>query len=223
MTVVAERTVCRVAVNLEASCSAACEALARSEYDGTYYTRPAYPLSVVALPASGAEYEYQCSRVARYNARLASKRGYTHSLINRADWTDDLHALRSSAEFRQGRNMPDAYMQRQEYGVDPAADEQCPRHLSVFHGVTSPDGRLVAYMHMVQCGQIVRVNTILGHWDHMDDQVVWLLVMEALKWHIDERGVEYGLYFTHDSGHGPGLRYFKERFRFAPSVVEWVF
>lgn len=221
MSATATKTVRHVAINLEASCSPACEQMARADYDGTYYTHPPYPLSILELPGSGGEYEFAVSRVARYNARLATKRGYHHRLIDRADWTDDIHALRSSASFRQGRNMPDSYMHRQEYTPDVPAGAQCSRHLSVFHGVTSPDGHLVAYAHMVQCGEVVRFNTILGHWDHLDAQVVWLLVMETLKWHIDEHQVGFALYFTHDSGHGPGLRYFKERFGFRAANVEW--
>jgi hypothetical protein len=87
--------------------------------------------------------------------------------------------------------------------------------------VTGADGRLVAYAQLIQCGEVARFNTILGHWDHLQDQVVWLLVMEAIKWHIDESRAAFALYYTHHSGHGPGLRYFKERFRFAPARVEW--
>ena len=76
---------------------------------------------------------------------------------------------------------------------------------------------------MVQCGEVTRVNTILGHWDYLDDQVVWLLVMAGFRWHIDECGSRYGLYYTHASGHGPGLRYFKERFGMRPTRARWVF
>ena len=41
---------------------------------------------------------------------------------------------------------------------------------------------------------------------------MWLLTLEMFKWHIDECDARFGLYYTHDSGDGPGLRYWKERF-----------
>ena len=33
----------------------------------------------------------------------------------------------------------------------------------------------------------------------------------------------FGLYYTHESGHGGGLRYFKERFGMRPARVSWLF
>jgi hypothetical protein len=45
--------------------------------------------------------------------------------------------------------------------------------------------------------------------------------MELVKWHIDRCAAGYALYYTHASGHGPGLRYFKERLGFRPALVTW--
>lgn len=199
-----------------------CETLPESEYGPeSFYHRPRFPLSVAQLPGSGHAYESGVSRVARYNARQAWKRGYRHQLIDRADWEDDMHALRSSVPFRQGRDMPAAYMERQAYGSDAWPDQYCKRHLAVVHGVVSPTGRLVGYTQMVQCGEIARVNSILGHNDYLEDSIMWLLFLELVKWHIEECGAGFVLYYTHASGHGGGLRYWKERFGLRPSVVTW--
>lgn len=200
-----------------------CREIPESEYRGTFYATTTHPLSVALLPATGRDYEFGCSRVARQNARAAERRGYEYLRIDRAEWEDDLHDIRSSAPERQGRAMPDAYMERQLYGSDAWPEPHCKRHLITVHGVTDTHGRLVAYAQIVQCGEVARFNTILGHWDRLKDQVVWLLVLEALKWHIDECGAAFALYYTHDSGHGPGLRYFKERFGFRPAHVRWEF
>jgi hypothetical protein len=201
----------------------ACQELPLSEYDGTFYSTTMHPLSIAVLLDTGHEYEMACSTCARQNARAAVRRGYEYLRIDRAEWEDDLHAIRSSAPIRQGRAMHPAYMMRQTYSSDVWPEPHCKRHLVTVHGVVGTDGHLAAYMQLVQCGEIVRVNTILGHWDKLKDQVVWLLVMEALKWHIDECGASYALYYTHDSGHGPGLRYFKERFGFRPAFASWEF
>ena len=200
-----------------------CHELPLSEYHGTFYATPTSLLSIAQLPDTGHEYEFGCSRVARQNARAAVRRGYEYLRIDRAEWVDDLHAIRSSAPDRQGRAMPDAYMERQTYSSDAWPEPHCKRHLITVHGVVGPNGRLAAYAQVVQCGEIVRFNTIMGHWDRLKDQVVWLLVLELIKWHIDECGAAYALYYTHDSGHGTGLRYFKERFNFRPAEVSWEF
>lgn len=200
-----------------------CWSLPEREYRATFYTAPKHPLSIAQLPATGHEYEYGCSIVARQNARTALKRDYRYERIDRADWEDDLHELRASAPERQGRAMPDAYMERQSYSSDRWPDPYCLRHLATVHGVIGADGRLAGYMQVVQCGEVVRLNTILGHADRLHDCVMWLLMMEAVTWHIDECAATFFLYYTHDSGHGPGLRYFKERLGYRPARVTWEF
>lgn len=200
-----------------------CASLPESEYRGTFYEAPPHPLSIATLPNTGHEYEMACSTCARQNARAAVRRGYEYLRIDRAEWEDDLHEIRSSAPERQGRAMHPAYMTRQTYSSDAWPEPHCKRHLYTVHGVTGANGRLAAYCQLVQCGEVARFNTILGHADLLKDQVVWLLVMEALKWHIDECGASYALYYTHESGHGDGLRYFKERFGFRPAEVTWEF
>lgn len=202
---------------------AACHDLPISEYRDTFYTDPFHALSVAVLPDTGTGYETGCSTVARQNARHAAKLGYRWQIIDRADWEDDLHAIRSSAPVRQGREMPEAYMTRQIYGSDAWPEAHCKRHLTTVHGVGGPDGRLAGYCQVVQCGEIFRVNSILGHWDHLPNRVMWLLMVELVKWHIDECGARFALYYTHLSGHGPGLRYWKERLGFRPTRVRWEF
>lgn len=200
-----------------------CSSLPEREYRTGFYAAPRHPLSVATLPDTGHGYEYGCSTVARQNARHAAATGYRHLLIDRADWADDLHAIRSSAPFRQGRDMPADYMAWRSYSSDAWPDGSCVRHRATVHGVAGPDGRLRGYMQVVQCGEVVRVNTILGHAEFLRDRVMWLLLVEAVKWHIDECAARFFLYYTHDSGHGPGLRYFKERLGFRPCRVEWEF
>jgi hypothetical protein len=166
---------------------------------------------------------WRFSRVVRENANRARRLGYGHRLIDRSEWEDDLYAIRSSKRVRQGRPMPRTYLEREAYSSDALLGDECRRHLVAIHGVVSADERLVAYCQLIQCGEVVRFNTILGHWDYLPDRVVWLLVLEALRWHIAECSAAFALYFTHDSGDGDGLRYFKERFGFRPARVEWEF
>jgi len=202
---------------------ASCHDLPFREYGEGFYAAPSGALSIASLPDSGRAYEMGTSRVARQNARVAARAGYRYERIDRAEWEDDLHAVRASSGFRQGRPMPRAYLERQAYGSDAWPEPHCKRHLVTVHGIIGADGHLAAYAQVVQCGEIVRFNTILGHWDRLADRVVWLLFMELIRWHIDECAAGYALYYTHDSGHGGGLRYFKERLGFRPARVTWRF
>jgi hypothetical protein len=199
-----------------------CLELAQREYgEKSFYNRSGHALSVVDLPHDSVAYRKACSKVVKENANRAERLGYRHQLIDRADYVDDLFELRSSQKIRQGRRMPDAYFERQVYSPDlPPA---CRRHGSLIHGVLDDSGKLVAYCQLVQSGDVARFNTILGHAEYLDDRVTWLLVLKALQLHIDLCSAKFGLYYTHNSGHGEGLRYFKERFRFRPVDAEWLF
>lgn len=201
-----------------------CRLLPEREYRDSYYASPQHPLSIVEFPDDGDQYEkYTCSKVVRENARYAWKRGYRYTRIDRAEHEDDLFAIRSSARHRQGRRMPADYLKFQRYGSDEPPTLHCKRHLATVHGIVAPWGPLVAYCQIVQCGEVARVNTILGHADRLEDRVMWLLMLETFRWHIEQGDARYGLYFTHDSGHGPGLRYWKERFGMRPTKATWVF
>lgn len=207
-----------IAIRLEPGDTPAeeCRTLPEREYRAGFYAETRHPLSVARLDP------WRVSKVVRENANRAERLGYGHRIIDRAEWEDDLFALRSSKRVRQGRPMPRSYLEREDYSSDwPLAE--CRRHATVVHGVVSDRGRLVAYCQIVQCGEVARFNTILGHWDHLDDRVVWLLVRDAIEWHRETCGASFALYLTHDSGAGGGLRYFKERFGFRPARVEWRF
>ena len=194
---------------------ASCTEFAAKEYGpGSFYGDTRQPLAVAAMAA------WRPSTVARYNARRCERFGYSHRpWIDRAEHERELFEIRSSAEERQGRPMPGAYLQYQRYGHDEL-DPPCRRHFDIFHGVFDADGRLVAYAHTPQSGDAVRVNTFLGHDAHLDAGVAWLLLLRAFEWHRDEAGALFGIYYTHDSG-TPGLRYFKERCGMIPTRLEF--
>lgn len=193
----------------------ACSALAAQEYGvESFYRLHPSGLSVVDLD------DWRPSKVAGYNARRCERLGnYFKPEISRDEWAEDINELRASARERQGRAMPWSYLNPQEFARDPLP--RCPRHGYYVHGVVAPGAKLVAYAQIYQCGDAARVNTILGHAGFMEDGVVWLLLLRALEYHRDECDAAHGIYYTHDSGHGGGLRYFKERLGFRPASVKW--
>jgi hypothetical protein len=73
---------------------------------------------------------------------------------------------------------------------------------------------------MLRQGDLALVSQILGHADHLENEIMWLLFEHALRREIaaDRDGVV--IYNRHDSGQD-GLRWWKERVGFREEVVKW--
>jgi hypothetical protein len=157
-------------------------------------------------------------RTARKRADRAERRGYTFSSIRRHERVDEIHAINTSAPERQGRPMTASYLERPS--DSPLPDYPCPRHRITTYGVKAADGTLVAYLSLYRVGQLALVSQILGHADHLENEVMYLLwegLVEAESADLDG----YLVYNRHDSG-TDGLRFFKERVGLAPIEVRWL-
>lgn len=75
------------------------------------------------------------------------------------------------------------------------------------------DGPLVAYTWIHQVGKMCLFSTILGHGEHLNDGVMFLLVARSLERPADKAGTRYAMYNMHYSG-TDGLRFFKDRLGF---------
>ena len=121
-------------------------------------------------------------------------------------------------EERQGREMTEGYRTKPgPYG--PLPDYACPRHQVRTYGVLK-DGHLVAYTWLYQMGEMCLFSTILGHGDHLNAGVMYLLIAGTLRDIIPFAGTKYAMYNMHVSG-TEGLRFFKEQMGFGPFWVNW--
>ena len=125
-------------------------------------------------------------------------------------------AINRSLPVRQGRPMSDSYMREQVFG--PVGDPVCDRHRVSQYGVFDRDGLLRAYTVVHRSGELALVSQILGHGDHLEDGIMFLLLVETYA--AEQPAGGFLVYNRHDSG-TDGLRQFKEWFRFAPMSVEW--
>jgi hypothetical protein len=173
--------------------------------------------SVLKLPDEIEDWEAE-HRTARKRANAAERNGYVFGKIRREDFTDDVYAINTSALERQGRPMSDGYLTRPEFSPLPAY--HCARHRIATYGVLAPNGHLVAYTWVYRAGELVMFSSILGHAEHLERHVMYLLVRGALNDQI-RHGEGVAFYNLHDSG-TDGLRFFKERCGFAPADVEWL-
>jgi hypothetical protein len=155
-------------------------------------------------------------RTARKRADRAARRGYWFVQVERHARADEIQAINLSMPVRQGRPMSDGY--RTPPTSEPLPFYPCARHGVHTYGVETADGTLVAYGWIYRAGDLALVSQILGHVDHLEAEVMYLLVQG-----IVERESMIGghlVYNRYDSG-TEGLRFFKDRCGFARTQVEW--
>lgn len=154
-------------------------------------------------------------RTARKRAARSERLGYRFEEIDRAEYADDVFAINTSMPERQGRPMSGGYLERPRFSPNPM---RCDRHHVYTYGVLTGD-RLVAYLWLYRCGELAMVSSILGHADHLEGDVMYLLVTETISAQTDLGGTLF--YNLHSSG-TDGLRYFKERLGLRPTEVAWL-
>jgi hypothetical protein len=171
--------------------------------------------SVLRVPDTLEEWR-EAHRTARKRADKAVRLGYQFREVAREEHVEDIYAINTSLEQRQGRAMTRAYRERQNFlPLDPYP---CPRHGIRTYGVLSGRGTLVAYLWLYRSGELALVSSILGHGEHLDDGIMHLLVQGVVGAEISHGG--FLVYNRHDSGQD-GLRQFKGWCGFESTEVEW--
>lgn len=206
-------------ISLNGSCTSradGCRNFARELHEQLSSGRYDWPASILRL--DDFDVYLVGHRTARKRAAHAGRLGYTVARISRSDHLDELYAINISLSERQGRPMADSYRERPSVSRLPVYG--CERHRIDEWGVFSVDGVLVAYLVLYLSGDMAMISQILGHGDHLARDVMYLLVIGALRETFASAGPLTVFYNRHDSG-TDGLRYFKERLGFAPTRVEW--
>jgi hypothetical protein len=138
-------------------------------------------------------------------SRKATARGYQLRRIDRNDHIDEIHAIHTSAEQRQGRPM-DAHYRTRKTSFDTPPHMEC-------YGVFDAEGRLAAYCSMGRYGNFAATDQLMGFKNR--DGAMYLLLLTIICRLIEERTVDYFMYDTF-FGAQPGLRDFKRRVGFRP-------
>lgn len=208
----AERTE-TATISLELTCSKECAEFAYPLYR---QLSSGYDVcSVLRLPDSLSEWRAG-NRTARKRADRAQRRGYRFVDVARHERADEVHAINTSAETRQGRPMSSGYHVKPSTQPDPAAT--CPTHGVHPYGVEDEHGTLVAYLWIYRAGDLALVSQILGHADHLEHEVMYLLWAGMIGRELREPG--FVVYNRADSG-TDGLRFYKERVGLAATHVTW--
>lgn len=206
-------------IDLRDGCGPACAEIA-GELHATltegWYT---YPCSILRLPKTREEFADYLSqhRTMRKRDLRAARRGYTFSLILREQHVPAVYEINRSLPERQGRPMNASYNDWPVNYESPLPEYECQRHRVRTYGVFLEE-TLCAYASIYRVGELVNVSTILGHGEHLRNEVMYALLLGVIQ--EEGPGGGYMLYSRHDSG-TEGLKWFKERFGFAAERVEW--
>jgi hypothetical protein len=172
-------------------------------------------VSVMAIP-DDVEAWRSHHRTARKRAARAQRLGYWFKEVDYSEHSDDMYEINISRPQRQGRPMSAGYMEYTRRGKLP--EYPCVTHRTITYGVLEAD-TLVAYMTLHRSGGLALVSMILGHGDHLQNDIMYLLFAGVVADQAGHGGIFY--YNRHDSGQD-GLRFFKERLGFSEGNVEWI-
>lgn len=204
-----------VTLHLEAACGIEpCRTFARKLYD---QLREGYgdDASLLEIPEDPSDWLLE-HRTARKRAARAHRLGYRFEEIRRHEHELSIFEINTSMPERQGRPMTPSYGKLHEFN-DPVP-WPCDRHRVYPYGVLDEGGKLRAYLWLYRCGEMAMVSSILGHGDHLSNDVMYLLVAGMVKEQARLGG--FGFYNVHSSG-TEGLRFFKERCGFYGREARW--
>lgn len=179
-----------------------------------------FGVALCTLPQSFDDYLRDIEAAGRRNYKKAVREGCSFRRIQFNDHLDEIKEIRQSSEFRQGRRMPDSYLND---NMQPCTDPPSRNHWHdyAYFGVFL-EGKLVAYAGCLISGEMASIGHILGNAQFLELGVVPFLIVELARYlqqhHPAVRYYLYGTYF----GAGESLRRFKRKFLFMPHRVTWV-
>ena len=120
--------------------------------------------------------------------------------------------------IRQGGTLPDYYL-------DPVALAGIYADRPEVHAILDRTSRLRAYAWAPDAGELVLIETLMGHQDDLEVGIMYLLISEIIRSAIQrraERGLPHWAMYDTFWGASTGLAYFKSRLGFKPYTVRWV-
>ena len=148
---------------------------------------------------------------AYYYARKCKSRGYVLSEIDRNKYRHEIALIETSAPVRQGRSLGAGYGDFEKIYVNFDNYK--------YYGVKFND-QLVAYANIGIYGDFACVSRLMGHAEHLNNGVMYLMLAEVISSLIEQRNLHYIFYDTW-YGASAGLRGFKKKLGFAPCIARW--
>jgi hypothetical protein len=140
-----------------------------------------------------------------YHAKRARARGYRLAHIDRNHFVEEIHAINTSLDQRQGRPMDATYREKK------LQFETLPHFR--YYGVFSAEGKLVAYANLGVYGNFAGFAQLIGI--RNNDGIMHLMMVDIVTEMIEQRQVRYIMYDTFFGAH-PGMKTFKTILGFQP-------
>lgn len=176
-------------------------------------------IATCILPDTFDAYFMNIEAAARRNYKKAVRCGYMFSPIEFNEHLDDIGAIRSSAEFRQGKMPEELVRQPPKPVTNPPSKTNL--HGFPYFGILR-DGQLYGYASCFIAGELCYLEHIYGHEQFQSDGIVPMLIISIAKYlytaHPQVKYFIYGAYF----GAADSMRRFKRKFGFLPHRVSWV-
>ena len=153
----------------------------------------------------------------RREMNRALRYGYTFDRVDPATRLDEIMDIHRSAQERQGRPMHPDYLDQEKV-------RRFLERSAEWFGVFDSAGHLRAYFGFRICGCVATCERVLGHADHLDSGIMYLLqagVTRELSLTRVATGGPDWLFYDMFSGASPGLRQFKRWTGFEPYRVSW--
>jgi len=153
----------------------------------------------------------------RTNSRSANNKGYVFTWTNPSEHIEEIMEINTSSEMRGGRPMDRHYVEREMVEESFTATDAIP-------AAVDADGRVRAYVDLITVGEVAIVSRILGHAQHLNNGIMYLLIEGIVAYLITQKhetGLPLWLMYDTFFGAPEGLWYFKERLGFQPHRVKW--
>ncbi len=173
--------------------------------------------------------------------RRAQRLGYRVRPFTLANHVHDVHAIKTSMPVRSGGPvlahwlLKPEHLARPEPTPRPVLPPACPSHWTLWWGVFQDapghregdritDERLVAYVKLARCGDIVHYLDLMGHRDYLQDGVMLLMHAQIANWLLQTDGPPHAhgaraIWYGALEHGGAGLLTWKKRAGFMPVRV----
>lgn len=152
----------------------------------------------------------------RTNVNKSKKEAYECRFFRGNDYLDDIMEINLSSKERGGQEMEARYTDRKQVEAFLQTEPN-------MFGTFTKEGKLIAYIQVLQVNSMLVINKILGHNDFLNNGVMYFIVANLVK-EVIGRGnnithIMYAHYLVGRSH--AGYTYFKERCGFKGTNVRF--
>lgn len=184
--------------------------------------------AVLRLPERVDDYlaRFNSKRRLQIRGGPARRRGYAARAIDPAEESAGIWEVVHSTDERQGRGIAALVGDRpRDFDFSDYRPYADPNYRDVTCGVFSPDGALAAYLLGRRVGDHVQYDEVMGHADHLKNEVMYLLHFEFLRLCLESEVppwcLNYGPWYSGANPFSPegGLNRWKRKVRFEPAYL----